>query len=221
MPNTQQNSSRTLGVIILTGGHSQRMGRPKWSLPFGNETLLQRTVTACCQISEEVVIAASDTQQYPDAAQLPTIIRDKQSDRGPLEGIRGGLEFLHQQGFEWGFVTACDVPNLAPQVANFLLQHSDGFEAVIPCRDDRIYGMTAIYKCKFHTRIESLIEKRKLRVSQLAELFYSRMLPAESIRSVDKDLDSLTNLNYPEQYLAALNKLKLDPPTGFSESTRN
>ena len=214
----QQNAGDTLGVIILTGGHSQRMGRPKWSLPFGTQTLLERTLQTCRAISEEIVIAASQTQEFPVLGKGTTIVRDKHPDSGPLEGIRSGLEFLHRRGWQWGFVTACDVPGLSPRVAPFLLQKSPGFEAVIPQRDDRIYGMTALYRCDLHPRIDTLIGQRQLRVSQLARLFHSHLLPADSLRAVDQDLDSLGNLNHPEQYLAALDKLGLAPPSGFLES---
>ncbi len=214
----QREQNDTVGVIILTGGHSQRMGHPKWSLPFGNETLLQRTVRSCLQISQNVVIAANDDQKFPNWDQLPPVIYDRQSDCGPLQGIRGGLEFLHQMGIEWGFVTACDVPKLAPQIADFLLQHAGEFDAVIPQLGKRIFGMTAIYRCKLHTHINSMIENRELRVSQLAERFHCNLIPAESIRSIDNDLESLANLNYPDQYLAALKKMGFTPPAGFPES---
>ncbi|MCH2183088.1 MAG: molybdenum cofactor guanylyltransferase [Mariniblastus sp.] len=217
-PQTQQNPGDKLGVIILTGGHSQRMGRPKWSLPFGSQTLLERTVETCQLISSEIVIAANPTQEFPDLGKRTTIVRDQHPDCGPLEGIRNGLALLQQRGLEWGFVTACDVPNLSPGIAPFLLEQSHGFEAVIPIREERIYGMTALYRCDLHPRIESLIKQRQLRVSHLARLFHCRLLLDEALRAVDQNLDSLGNLNYPEQYLAILQSLGLNPPAGFLDS---
>ena len=34
----------TVGGIVLCGGKSSRMGQPKYTLPFGDEVLLQRIV---------------------------------------------------------------------------------------------------------------------------------------------------------------------------------
>ena len=217
-PKTPQIHPGTLGVIILTGGHSRRMGCPKWSLPFGSQTLLERTVLTCCAISEEIVIAASQNQKFPDLARPATILRDSHFDCGPLEGIRTGLKLLQSRGLKWAFVTACDVPSLSAEIAPFLLQQASGFEAVIPHRDDRIYGMTALYRCDLHSRIETLIQQKKLRVSQLASLLKCRLIPADSLRDVDPNLDSLENLNHPEQYLTALKKSGLKPPSWFPES---
>ena len=217
MPNQQQMSNQSLGVVILTGGHSQRMGYPKWELPFGDENLLQRTVRTCRQISTEIVIAAGDGQVYSNREDLPKIIRDENPNCGPLEGIRGGLAYLEQRGLLWGFVTACDVPELVPEVAENLLQQSDGFEAVIPYRAERVYGMTAIYQCKLHMQIDELIKNRQLRVSELSKQFRANKIPADSLRSVDQELTSLANVNYPDQYLKILKKLGFPAPAGFAD----
>ena len=221
MPNPQQTSNRSLGVVILAGGQSQRMGYPKWKLPFGDESLLQRTVRICRQISSEIVIAGVDGQTYPDLENLPAIIRDKNHNCGPLEGIRGGLEYLERQGLHWGFVTACDVPELVPQVAENLLQHSDGFEAVIPYQAERVYGMTAIYQCKLHKRIDELIKNPQLRVSELSKEFHANRIPVDTLRSVDQELTSLANVNYPDQYLQVLEKLGFTAPAGFDDPLKN
>jgi len=217
-PKTPQIPSDRLGVIILTGGHSRRMGRPKWSLPFGSQTLLERTVQTCRAISEEIVIAASQKQKFPDLGTPATVLRDEYTDCGPLEGIRRGLELLQSRGLRWAFVTACDVPNLSPEIAPFLLQQANGFEAVIPHQDDRIYGMTALYRCNLHSRVETLIQQKQLRVSQLASLLECRLIPADFLRDVDPNLNSLGNLNHPEQYLTALKRSGLKPPREFPES---
>ena len=47
------------GGIVLCGGKSTRMGRPKLSLPFGDETMLSRVVRIVSQVVSPVVVVAS------------------------------------------------------------------------------------------------------------------------------------------------------------------
>ena len=50
-------------VIVLCGGRSKRMGRDKWSLPFGDENLLERTVRVVLGAVSEVVVVAREGQE--------------------------------------------------------------------------------------------------------------------------------------------------------------
>ena len=53
-------------AIILTGGWSKRMGRPKESLPLHGDTLLGRTAkTVCSCVEVAVVVARDQNQQLP------------------------------------------------------------------------------------------------------------------------------------------------------------
>ena len=58
--------SMRLGALILAGGRSRRMGRPKESLPLGDTTMLGwqcRTLLACA--APVVVIGRGAGQQLP------------------------------------------------------------------------------------------------------------------------------------------------------------
>ena len=52
-----------LGSIILAGGRSRRMGRPKESLPFAGSTLLGHTVDVLLDCTFPVVVVARDQEQ--------------------------------------------------------------------------------------------------------------------------------------------------------------
>src|SRR5262245_3646442 len=56
-----QLSSRTglaVGGIILCGGQSKRMGRPKAWLPFAGETMLPRVVRLLGEVVQPIVVVA-------------------------------------------------------------------------------------------------------------------------------------------------------------------
>src|SRR5437763_186942 len=82
------------GGIILCGGQSSRMGRPKEWLPFGDELMLPRMVRLMSEAVSPIVVVAAVGQQLPP---LPTDVietQDRQPDRGPLQGLAAGLTAL-------------------------------------------------------------------------------------------------------------------------------
>ena len=56
----------TTGGIVLCGGRSERMGRPKVMLPFGPETMLQRVVRLVGAVGGPVVAVAAAGQELPE-----------------------------------------------------------------------------------------------------------------------------------------------------------
>jgi molybdopterin-guanine dinucleotide biosynthesis protein A len=76
-------------AIVLCGGRSRRMGRDKWSLPFGPGTLLDHVVARVRPAVDEIVVVAREGQ---DVTTGETIVRDPAEGLGPLAGLVGGLD---------------------------------------------------------------------------------------------------------------------------------
>ncbi len=109
---SEQASSRIAG-IVLCGGESRRMGRPKLSLPFGPTSLLTRVVLTLKEVVEPVVVVAAADQTLPDDLPASTIItRDERPGLGPLGGLAAGFASLPEKTVA-AFVSACDVPLLS------------------------------------------------------------------------------------------------------------
>ena len=53
-----EKGSMQIGAIILAGGRSRRMGKPKESLPIGDTTLLGRTSEVLLDCAFPVVVVA-------------------------------------------------------------------------------------------------------------------------------------------------------------------
>ena len=76
----------------MCGGRSSRMGVDKATLPFGDELMLERVVRLLSLLVEPIVVVASTpNQRLPDLPPAVTITHDRQTDRGPLEGLAAGL----------------------------------------------------------------------------------------------------------------------------------
>src|SRR5687768_2100936 len=106
-------SQLRVGGIVLCGGQSTRMGRPKAWLPVGDELMLSRVVRVMSEVVSPIVVVAAPGQELPPLAADVLIARDAHPGRGPLEGLRAGLLGLRGSA-DAAFVSSCDVPLLEP-----------------------------------------------------------------------------------------------------------
>lgn len=83
-------SGANLGVIVLCGGSSRRMGVPdKTALPFAGATVLDSALTGL----PEAALIACVGEERP-TARLVTWTREAPPSGGPVAGVRAGLEAL-------------------------------------------------------------------------------------------------------------------------------
>src|SRR5947199_10820375 len=92
-PESQSLKSKAARVagLVLAGGQSTRMGRPKATLPFGPELMLQRVVRLLGSVVQPIVVVAAPGQQLPPLPADIIVVRDEREQRGPLEGLAAGL----------------------------------------------------------------------------------------------------------------------------------
>src|SRR5580658_11139925 len=112
---------RGAGGIVLCGGKSTRMGRPKATLPFGPETMLQRVVRLLGTVVSPIVAVAAREQVLPELPDGIIVTRDEREAKGPLEGLRAGLTAL-PASVDIAYVTSCDVPLLVPGFVERMLE---------------------------------------------------------------------------------------------------
>jgi len=187
-------------AIVLCGGHSRRMARDKASLPFGDETLLERVVRIVSEVVSEVWVVAREGQEVPRGGSFQTA-RDPEEGLGPLAGLHAGLEAMSA---ERAFLTSCDVPLLQGAYVERLLDLSRGHPIAVPVVEGRSMVTSAVYSREVLPVARRLIEERKLRPLYLVEAFASRRVSEQEVREVDPELHSLFNCNTPEEYEKAL-----------------
>lgn len=199
----RSTSPCSLGGIILVGGQSSRMGANKAELMLGGLTFLEQLVETLSAACEPIVIVGRVAEPLKSklSAQYRTLIftQDERNDCGPLEGIRVGLKTLSADT-EHAFVTAVDAPLLKPEFITALLNRIGEHVAAIPIAGSRIYGMTAIYRTSLLDQIEQQIQSGNLRVKSLAEIPGVRMVDVAELQTIDPQLDSLLNVNTPDDY---------------------
>ena len=191
------------GGIILCGGHSSRMGLPKWSLPFGPETMLERIVRLLGEVCPTLVVVAAPDQTLPKLAAGVIVARDRREDRGPLEALSAGLSALPED-VEAAYVTSCDVPLLAPAFVRRMFELLEDHSAAVPISDGYLHPLSAVYLRSLLAVIDELLASDRLRPSLLFDLVSTRRVAPRELVEVDPELGTLKNLNHPADYLAAL-----------------
>ena len=203
---------QNLGAVVLCGGKSARLGIDKTQLLFREKTFLEHVVEKVAHVASHVVLVGNIDFSNHNLPKNVILDEDKMVGKGPLEGMRVGLERLHSADVEFGFVTSCDVPLLKPDLIRHLFALINDRTCVVPVDEQRVYGMTAIYRSELHVKIGDRIQSGQLRVSELANEFDALQPTVDSLRTIDPELDSMTNVNSKQDYLNLLGRFDHECP---------
>lgn len=186
-------------AIILAGGKSSRMGRPKALLPFGNEPLIAHLVRILERKFNSVVVVAAPDQELP---LLPAkVVRDEVAHQGPVGGIYYGLKAAIGTG---AFVTSCDAAFLSLPLISFLRSQILNHDVVVPYWHDRFQPLHAVYRRSVLPLLKQQLERGELRPIFLYDKVRTRKVGEEEIRRFDPEGLSFFNMNAPEDYAQAL-----------------
>jgi len=182
---------------------SQRMGLPKATLPFGPETMLSRVARLLGEVVQPLVVVAAPEQELPKLDDAVLLVRDRDYGRGPLEGMAVGLHAIAATA-DAAYVTSCDVPLLRPGFVRRLIELLADYDICVP-RDARFHHpLAAVYRTRVAATIERLLQANRMRPRFLYEEVSTREVLVEDLRDVDDDLQTLDNVNRPEDYFRAL-----------------
>jgi molybdopterin-guanine dinucleotide biosynthesis protein A len=197
-------------AIVLCGGRSTRMGLPKATLPFGPELMLQRVVRLVSEVVSKVVVVSASGQDLPSLPEGVLFAEDRESGRGPLEGLAAGFAVL-PPSITAAYATSCDVPLLSTAFVERLFLLLGEHEIVVPREEKFHHPLASVYRPSVLNYVEQLLAADRLRPFFLFEAAQTREVPVNELRDVDPALDSLMNLNHPADYLAALAKAGFEP----------
>lgn len=209
--------------IVLCGGQSSRMGRPKAELPFGRETLLQRTVRVLSEVVSPVLVVAADGQPLPELPDDVLMARDEFAALGPLAGLCTGMARLRRWSEQTdtplhaAYATGCDVPFLSPAFVQVIIDRLGPAEIAVPREAEYHHPLAAVYRLELEPRIRKLLDAQQLRPLTLIKESQTETIDVDELRAADPDLRSLRNTNTPQQYAAALELAGLPVPDWIRE----
>ncbi len=203
-------AERTAG-IVLGGGRSKRMGASKATLEWHGSTLVRRAAGLVARaVAGPVVVVRAAGQELPPLPEHIEIATDAEQYLGPLHGIAAGLEQLGGRA-EVVFVTGVDAPLLHPAlIAHVLRSLRDEDDAAMPYVHGWRQHLAAAYRVgALAPALAEQIDREQLAVGALSarlrahELDEAKLLADPRVNAYDPQLDSLLNLNTPDEYAAA------------------
>lgn len=196
------------GAIVLSGGHSARMGEPKALLELEGRTLVARAAARLAEVFAEIVVVAQASLALPDLDGA-RVVRDPLPDAGPLVGLAAGLEALGEDR-EGALVWAVDAPFFDASVGRRLVALAEGVDAVVPRFDGDAFPLAAIYRRGLASEARRMIDRGERRARKLAETSITRwasrddLLADPDVARADPDLRSFFNVNTRDDWAHAL-----------------
>ena len=189
-----------LAAVVVCGGRSSRMGRPKALLPWRGRALIEHLVEGLTAVVGEVAVVTSRTLELPP---LPArVLVDEHPEQGPLEALAVGLGALAAPR---AYVTGTDVPFLSPDFVKAVLAAG---EAAAPVVDGYVQTLAAAYPTAAGAReARRLLAAGRRRPLELLEALDYRALSPDGL----PDLRSLRGFNTPAEYLAAVAEEEPEP----------
>ena len=200
----------TAAGIVLAGGRSSRMGRPKAALEWHGSTLLRRVVGLVGRgVDGPVVVVRAPGQALPALPDDVEVVEDEREGRGPLQGLAAGLAAVRDAA-PAAYVSSTDVPLLHPRfVRRVLAALDDDVDVVLPHAAGFPHPLAAAYRTTLVDAVARLISEDRMRPAFLFEacrvrrLDESDLLEDPALAALDPGLDSVLNLNAPADYQAA------------------
>lgn len=196
--------------IVLAGGRSSRMGTAKASLEWHGSTLLRRATGVLARVvSGPVVVVRAPGQPLPPLPDGATVVDDPREGLGPLQGIAVGLTAAAEAGAQVAFVCSTDLPFLHPAFVTRVLGSVGGADVVLPVARGHRQPLAAAYRTALAPAAAALVTAGRLKLAFLfddaavAVLDEAALLADPRLAARDPDLDSVLNINDPEEYAAA------------------
>lgn len=173
-------------LLVLAGGGSRRMGRPKAWLEAGSTYLLKYTADRLASGFTEVLVSFAEPEQLEQPVPY-RVVFDRKVSAGPLAGIEAGIMAAHQ---EVVFVLACDMPYVTPVVAEMAVAAARSCDAAIPRIDGRAEPVCGAYRRSALPTIKGALDVGRYKVADVTEFLDVTWLE-------DLEPDQFRSLNTP------------------------
>src|SRR3989442_994045 len=169
-----------VGGIVLCGGQSKRMGKPKAWLPFAGETMLPRVVRLMSAVVSPIVVVAAPGQDLPALPAGVDVVRDEEQGRGPLQGLAAGLAAL-QGRVDAAFASSCDVPFLRPAFIQRMIELLGSAQICVPFVGEYHHPLAAVYRIGVLDAVKKLLDDNRLRPVFLFDAAPTRVVEAKDL----------------------------------------
>jgi molybdopterin-guanine dinucleotide biosynthesis protein A len=131
------------------------------------------------------------------------VVRDEVEGLGPLAGLAAGLAALEGRA-DAAYLSACDVPLLSTAFVRRIAELLGTQSACVPEVDGYRHPLAAVYRLSIRPVVMEWLSTGRLRMTDLFDAVPSRIVGPLAFANIDPRLDSLRNVNTPEEHAAVL-----------------
>ncbi|MGH7762109.1 MAG: molybdenum cofactor guanylyltransferase [Candidatus Dormibacteraceae bacterium] len=151
-------------LLVLAGGDSRRMGRPKAWLEVGDTYLLRYVAERLSPAFSEVMVSFAEPEQLE--APVPyRVVFDRRPSAGPLAGLEAGLAAARHEVI---FAVACDMPYVTQEVVQMAVTAARRCDAAIPRIDGRAEPVCGAYRRTALPVITGAVNSGRFKAADLA-----------------------------------------------------
>ncbi len=208
-----------LSVLILAGGRSSRMGRDKMWLDLDGRPLIEVVARRLLPIAGEIIFSSNDSPSLDALVRrlpVPAVVApDLYRDAGPLAGLQAGLRAAHNAMV---FAVATDMPFVDPSLVIAMRNHCSDEDAIVPrirvpgLDEPQSEPLHAIYRKSCLPAIEAALARGRRRAVSFLDDVRVCYVEDSVLRRLDPDLQSLHNINTPEEWTAVVSKHRRATP---------
>jgi molybdopterin-guanine dinucleotide biosynthesis protein A len=197
--------------VVLAGGQSTRMGKPKAALTIAGEPLLGRVARLLLLAVPKVVVVGPPevSELVPDLA----VLQDLHPGIGPLAGIEAGLLSVTA---ELIVVVACDMPFINPDLVRAMLKYAQDnprADVVAPPSYERagegmLEHLHAVYRRSCLPAVTRAIADGSYALHGLFSQLWVQAFPEALTGQLDPSGRSTLNVNSPADWERVLRLLE-------------
>ena len=189
--------------LILCGGKSKRMGRPKAFLPYEGTTIINHLIRSLGGVFRQTLLVSNEPEDFEDLD--IDVVKDILPHRGPMGGILSGLLVAH---YDHSFVIACDMPLVDKNLILNLARKRRENDVVIVSHDNGVEPLLGVYSKACVKPLEESLFSGTLSVKDLLGDLSCSMVRVKS--SDNGDLPAYFNVNTPKDYSRLITKSSVE-----------
>lgn len=198
---TRETLPLPVTCLILCGGRSKRMGRPKAFLPFANRTIIEHLIETVKDIFSETFLVANEPDGFSHLS--VDVVKDILPYRGPLGGIFSGLLVAAHQH---SFVIACDMPLVSKKLIRQMTTKRHEADVVVLSHKGNIEPLLGIYAKSCIKPLEESLFSGKLTVADFLAGLKAKTFEYQPAAEKTDELPPFFNVNTPQDYSEILTK---------------
>ena len=197
-----------IGVAILAGGKSSRMGTDKGLVLLEGLPLIERITRQISHLFANIFIVTNKPEEYSQFGY--PMVSDLVKDVGPLGGIYTALDY---DTHDYTLILSCDMPFVSQGILLYLLKAAEKHQAVVPRMDKFSHPepLRAVYRSDCQIEIYKYLQTGGRKVVGFYEAIDVRYVERGEIEKIDPGAESFFNANTPQDLVKAARLTKYYP----------